>query len=131
MIYRNEESGLRTTLASSESVIVPGKLNIVTVERDNEHFTVRINGKTTLETTDLFPLSSDNATLLGLRSDGKNTVLKSLKVYRLALPEKASPLIAGDILLEKNHYTEAIEQYLTIAGNYKTGPITDAALAKA
>ena len=47
------------------------------------------------------------------------------------MPEKASPLIAGDVLLARKHYTEAVEQYLSIAENYTTGPITDAALAKA
>lgn len=57
--------------------------------------------------------------------------LLSLTVYRLALPEKASPLIAGDVLVETQHFDEAIDKYLTIADNYDKTPLAELALTKA
>lgn len=131
IIYKSQTTGNGSILASSESALIPEKLNTVVIERENERFSIQINGKTTLETIDLFPLSTANHGAVAIRSEGRGSVLKALELQRLALPEKASPLIAGDILRERKHYTEAVEQYLTIADNYSSGPITDAALAKA
>lgn len=130
MIYKNRKKGVGTILVSGDTGIVPEKPNTVIIERDNGRFSVEVNGEKTLETVDLFPLMTENIGAFGIRSDG-NVMLQSLELYRLALPEKTSPLVAGDVLLQRNYYEDAVAQYLLIAENYKTGPITDAALAKA
>ncbi len=130
MIYKNRKKGFGTVLASGNTGIVPGKLNTVVIERDNERFLIQVNDEKPLETTDLFPLATDRIGAFGLRAEGE-VVLQSLELSRLVLPEKASPLIAGDALLQRNHYEDAVEQYMLIAENYDSGPITDAALAKA
>ena len=130
VIYKNKKKGVGAVLASGNTGIVPGKLNTVIIERDNEHFSVRVNEEKPLETTDLFPLATENEGAFGLRSEGEIT-LQSIELSRMVMPEKASPLIAGDVLLQRNYYEDAIEQYMLIAENYSSGPIADAALAKA
>ncbi|MBE6405956.1 MAG: hypothetical protein E7040_08045, partial [Lentisphaerae bacterium] len=131
LIYRNGKQGMGTILVSGNTKIIPDKLNTVVIERANEHFTVKINNEDALEATDLFPLNLAGANSFGLRADGGGVILESMELYRLAMPEKASPLIAGDALMERNYYQDAVEQYMTIAENYEKGPITDTALAKA
>ena len=131
LIYRNEKKGLGTILVSSDTGIVPGELNTIVIERDSEHFSVKVNDEEILEATDLFPLKTGNVGSFGVRADGDGVILQSLDLSRLVLPEKASPLIAADVLLERNYYLDAVEQYMIIADNYESGPIADRALAKA
>ena len=130
IIYRNEKRGSGTVLASSDSKIVPGKLNTVTITREYKDFSIQINNNSIQKASDIFPLPVNNNGAFGISANG-NVLLKSMEIYRIALPEKASPLIAGDVLLQRKYYNDAIEQYMTIAENYKTGPITDEALIKA
>ena len=53
-----------------------------------------------------------------------------MEVFRLALPEKASPVIAGDALVETRHFEDAIDKYLTIADDYLRGPVAEEALPR-
>ena len=131
VIYRNEKKGMGNILVSADSGIVPGILNTVEIERDNEFFRIKVNNALILETTDLFPLKAASYGSFGLRADGDGVILQALAIYRLVPPEKASPLIAADVLMERNYYLDAVEQYMLIAENYEKGPITDIALAKA
>jgi Leucine-rich repeat (LRR) protein len=68
---------------------------------------------------------------IGIRTLASSMNIVSISVYRLALPEKASPLIAGDSLVEGMHFKEAISKYVTIAENYGITQVTEQALAKA
>ncbi|MBQ7403469.1 MAG: protein kinase [Lentisphaeria bacterium] len=120
-----------TSFVSGDSTIIPEKLNTVEIERSDNHFRVSINGEEAFDTIDMFPLTTAKIGSFGIRSDGEGTILHSLELYRQAPAEKASPLIAGDVLLERKHYADAVEQYLIIAESYKQGPITDMAIMKA
>ena len=131
LIYKNEKKGMGNILVSGNTGIKPGILNTVVIERDNEFFSVKVNDELILENTDLFPLKTANTGAFGIRADGDGVILQSLELSRLVLPEKASPLIAGDVLMERNYYQDAVEQYMLIAENYEDGPIADSALAKA
>lgn len=131
LIYRNEKQGMGTILVSGNTRIIPGELNTVVIERENERFSIRINDEEALVATDLFPMNIADSNSFGLRADGDGVILESIELYRLAMPEKASPLVAGDALMERNYYQDAVEQYMTIAENYEKGLISDTALAKA
>lgn len=103
----------------------------VTFQRRDGVLTMFMNGRRLVETVDLFPPIDNRLRRVGLRSQSRGLYLKSIEVSRLALPEKASPLIAGDALMEAGHFDQAIEKYLTIAENYGDSPIAAKALTKA
>ncbi len=130
LIYRNEKSGAPEIVSAAASGIRNGARNRIEIERVNEKLSVTVNGRV-LSAVDLFPLAGREYEQIGLRSFGSASVLCSMEVFRLALPEKASPVIAGDALVETRHFEDAIDKYLTIADDYLRGPVAEEALAKA
>lgn len=125
-----KESASHEIVASTPSSLIPGEINSIVFERDGENIIFSINGKKQLS-TDLFPLKGRDFSRIGIRSIGTGMTIRSIEVFRLALPVKASPVIAGDALLETRHFEDAIDKYLTIADDYIRGPIAEHALAKA
>jgi len=117
-------------IAASPAQLTSGGINTIVFQRDGENILFSINGKKQ-EATDLFPLAGREFSGIGLRAFGSGNILCSIEVYRLALPVKASPVIAGDALLETRYFDDAIDKYLTIADDYIRGPIAEHALAKA
>jgi len=92
---------------------------------------VTVDGDEKVNVTDMFPPIGRAYNKIGLKSKSGKIKIESLSVSRLALPEKASPLIAGDVLVENTHFNEAVEKYMTIAENFETGIVAEKALAKA
>ena len=58
-------------------------------------------------------------------------VIRNVTLYRLAMPEKTTPLIAGDTLAELQLYDTAIKKYLAIAEDYGKSALAEKALLKA
>ena len=130
LIYKNEKGNVPEIISGAASRIENGAVNRIEIERVNEKLSVTVNGHE-LSAVDLFPLTGREYEQIGLRSFGSASVLCSIRVFRLALPEKASPVIAGDALVETRHFEDAIDKYLTIADDYVRGPVAEEALAKA
>jgi hypothetical protein len=52
-----------------------------------------------------------------------------VRAFRFKLPEKASPIVAGDALVESGYLDDAVRKYKTIASDYQTVSHSVAALA--
>ncbi|OGV50321.1 MAG: hypothetical protein A2017_15240 [Lentisphaerae bacterium GWF2_44_16] len=131
IIFKNEGYGEPDIINIIESKLHTGKVQEIVFQREGETLSIIVDGKETLKVVDLFPPIGPNLNRIGIRTFSSSTKVLSVSVSRLALPEKASPLIAGDALAEGMHFDEAISKYLTIAENYGTGQVAEKALTKA
>jgi hypothetical protein len=103
----------------------------IVLRRREGKLSISIDGRESLTVRDLFPPTGAGLDMTGLRTHSSSIWLKSVKIFRLALPERASPLVAGDTLLELRHFNEAIDKYMLIAENYGKNKVAGRALAKA
>ena len=67
----------------------------------------------------------------GFRADLGDGTISSLEVSRLAPPENATALLAGDTLLEEHLYEKAIRRYLQVDDNRPGSQLAEKALQKA
>ena len=107
------------------------KVHTVEFIRRNDRLTLKTDGGAEITAVDLFPFAGRDYASIGIRAFDSSLRIRSLKVSRLTLPLKASPVVAGDSLVETRHFADAIEKYLTIADDYVRGPVAEEALAKA
>ncbi|OGV56053.1 MAG: hypothetical protein A2X49_07600 [Lentisphaerae bacterium GWF2_52_8] len=131
IVCRNEDALGPDVMNATESHFRANQIHTVVFERVDENLSMSVDGLQILRVTDLFPPLGPGLNRIGMRSFSTSMRILSIAVYSLALPEKASPMIAGDALLEANHSEEAVAKYLTIADNYDKLPIGERALAKA
>jgi tetratricopeptide (TPR) repeat protein len=131
MILKNEEPGASDIISAAETMIHPDHEYTLTIQKKGEDLSVYLDGNQSLKVIDLFPPIGLDFNRIGIRTHSPLMWLKSIEVHRLALPEKSSPLIAGDTLAELQHFEESIEKYLTIAENYGTSPVAEQALTRA
>ncbi len=103
----------------------------VVFEHKNNILSMYVNNNKIISTENIFPLNGKNLNNLMITSFSSSIRLKKIQVYRLAIPLKASPLIAGETLNESGYYLDAIEKYFTIAENYKMTHIAKIALISA
>ena len=110
-------------------------------QRQGETVSLQVNGKEVHQDTYLMPLLGEHEEQrghtgyyenVGIRTWGTNVEVLRIYAYRFKLPEKASPTIAGDSLVETGYLTEAIEKYRTIAKDYEnvSSSISTLALTK-
>src|SRR4029077_5717075 len=66
---------------------------------------------------------------IGIRTWGRNVEVLRIRAFRFKLPEKASPIVAGDALVESGYLDDALRKYITIASDYQTVSNSVAALA--
>jgi hypothetical protein len=110
----------------------------LTFQRQGETVLLQLNGKDVHRDTYLLPLLGEHDAQggrsgyyenIGIRTWGTNVEVLSVSAYRFKLPEKASPIVAGDALVESGDLTEAIEKYKTIAKDYQKISSSISALA--
>jgi len=131
IIFKNEDPSAPDILMVIESKFAIGKPHTIAFSRQDDRLSMTIDGVENIQSSDIFPPLGKQLDRVGLRTFSGAMKLQSLSVYRLSLPEKASPLIAGDVLVETQHFEEAIDKYLTIADNYGRSPLAELALTKA
>ena len=107
------------------------KYHTITMIRVGTDISVKVDGETKVNVTDMFPPIGRAFRRVGIKLLSDKIKIASLTVSRLTLPEKASPLIAGDVLVENLHFSEAVDKYLTIAEDFGTTIVAEKALAKA
>jgi serine/threonine protein kinase len=103
----------------------------ITITKVESNIEICVDGEVKINATDIFPPIGKSYNKIGIKLFSNKIMLQDINLYRLSLPEKASPLIAGDALVENFHFEEAVKKYLTIAENYDTTQIAEKALAKA
>ncbi len=131
IILKNESKRSSDIIGTAKTRLTPNSTHILMLERKGDLLSMFVDGHESLRVKDMFPPRGLDLNRIGLRSHSLSSWIKSISVYRLALPEKASPLIAGDTLAELQHFEEAIAKYLTIAENYGASPVAERALTKA
>ncbi|MBV9491324.1 MAG: protein kinase [Verrucomicrobia bacterium] len=97
-------------------------------QRQGDTVSLQVNGKDVHHDTYLLPLvgkrqaqrdRTEDYENIGIRTWGANVEVLQIAAYRFKLPEKASPIVAGDALVEAGDLMDAIERYKTIAKDYE------------
>ncbi len=131
LISRNPLPRLADINTAVDSRCQEDVLHTVVIERQGESLALSVDGQMSVSDEDPLPLTGSGLDGIGLRTYCPDLVLRSLRVERLALPEKASPLIAGDALVQAGSYQEAIGNYLSVARDHPGGSLAELALTKA
>jgi len=131
MISRNvapRVTDINTTVDSAISGTGPQE---VVIEHRGDRLELSVNGKVSTWDEDPLPLTGHDLDRIGMRTYANDARLLSLTVERLALPENASPLIAGDALVQAGDFSDAVGSYLSTARDHPGGSIAELALTKA
>lgn len=131
LISKNIYSQPSSSTNNTSSSFKINKIHELILERKKEKISLTVDGDPSISIVDYFPPSGKEMTKIGLRSFSPSTIIKSIAVYRWALPEKTSPIVAGDTLAEFQYFDAAISKYLTIAENQQDPKIAAEALLKA
>ncbi|OGV39097.1 MAG: hypothetical protein A2020_13455 [Lentisphaerae bacterium GWF2_45_14] len=131
VISKSDDGQSTETLTTVETGLIPDVEHEIIFQKKGEELSISIDGRESIKIYDLFPPLGRDLDKVGLRSFSNSTWIKSIDVYRLSIPEKASPLIAGDTLVELQLFKEAIDKYTTTAENYGTSIAAEKALTKA
>ena len=118
-------------LGAAESSFRHLSVSSITAERLEDTLTLRVGDKEHIRAVDYFPLTGKKQAGITIRASSGNMMIRKITLYRLAQPEKTTPLIAGDTLVELQLYDTAIEKYLAIAEDYGKSELAEKALLKA
>ena len=118
-------------LGAAESSMTSLSVTAITAERLEDTLTLRVGEKEHIRAVDYFPLTGKKQSGIAIRASSGNMLIRKIALYRLAQPEKTTPLIAGDTLVELQLYDTAIEKYLSIAEDYGKSELAEKALLKA
>ncbi|MBD3244282.1 MAG: protein kinase, partial [Chitinivibrionales bacterium] len=108
----------------------PGITYRLAFQRVGEELSLLVDGEEVFTVTEPLPLTGDGLDRVALRSWAKVEVLE-VAVWRLGAPEKASPLIAGDVLVEMGHAADAVRVYRRLAVDHRGTDIAEKALVRA
>ena len=131
IISKSDDGQSTENLTTVETSLRPDMEHEIIFQKKGEELSISVDGRESIKIYDLFPPLGHDLDKVGFRSFSNSTWIKSIIVYRLSIPEKASPLIAGDALAELQLFKEAIEKYMTTAENYGTAIAAEKALTKA
>jgi hypothetical protein len=137
-IARNDdvcETDFNSLLASS----LTGKRSCsLTFMREDDKVSLLVDGKEVHHETYLVPLFGKRVRKselgeyfehIGIRTSGTKVKVSKVCAYRKKLAEKASPIVAGDALVEAGVLKDAVDKYKTLAKDYKKVSQSISALA--
>jgi serine/threonine protein kinase/class 3 adenylate cyclase len=102
---------------------------VLTFQRQGDTVSLLVNGQEAHHEVYLMPLIGEhdphadrdaNYDSIGIRTWGRNVEVLRVRAYRFKLPEKASPIVAGDALVESGYLDDAVRKYKTIASDYQS-----------
>ena len=102
----------------------------VTIEHENGYISLSVDRKNVIKVPS-FCLSGNGAVMVAFRADMPGSRIRNLEISRLAPPENATALLAGDTLLEERLYEQAIRRYLQVDDNRPGSKLAEKALQKA
>ena len=102
----------------------------VTIEHENGYISLIVDRKNILKVPS-FRLLGNGALLVAFRGDMPHSKIRNLEIARLAPPENATALLAGDTLLEERLYEQAVRRYLQVDDNRPGSKLAETALQKA
>lgn len=127
----NKTPGMARTTDPVPSRFDRGKEVEVTLQRVDETVTLFVNGRKQAAEHDNQPFWGPDFSRIGFHGYAREAYLRSIAVYRMSLPRKPSPLIAGDALASAGHGEDAIATYLSIARDNHSSPLGRKALVRA
>lgn len=102
----------------------------VSLTHENGHLSLNIDHKNILKVPS-FRLLGSGALYVAFQADMPDSRIRNLVIARLAPPENATALLAGDTLLEEQLYEQAIRRYLQVDDNRPGSKLAETALQKA
>jgi len=117
-------------LASAPLANLREKEISVTIEHENGYISLLVDRKNILKVPS-FRLMGNGALLVAFRGEMPHARIRNLEISRLAPPENATALLAGDTLLEERMYEQAIRRYLLVDDNRPGSKLAETALQKA
>ena len=94
-------------------VFIHEKLHII-MRKEGSEITVEVNGKPFLSYQDFMPLSSPENGFCGIIGENVRLKLDHMEVFSLGMPQKTSPVIIGQKLMELGEYEKALAIYKEI-----------------
>jgi serine/threonine protein kinase len=131
LISKNTNPQPSSNTNNTSSTFKINTIHELILEKKREKISLTVDGIPSISIVDYFPPTGKEMTRIGMRSFSPSTIIKSIAVYRWALPEKTPPTVAGDTLAEFQYFDAAIKKYLTIAENQQEPEIAAKALLKA
>ncbi|MEZ0296675.1 MAG: protein kinase, partial [Candidatus Methylacidiphilales bacterium] len=144
LISRNDEQQPPDLLFNSLQKVQPDTTYTLIVERRDDTVRLFVNDKETVMLKDVTPLLGLDFERIGFRSRSRwKARVKNIHAYRLTLPKKSSPLIAGDALMDaafRKSWDEstrmrliydAIQAYRNIAQDYVGEDVSEEAILRA
>jgi serine/threonine protein kinase/Leucine-rich repeat (LRR) protein len=126
----NKTAGVARTVNPVPSLFDRTRDVVVVFQREGERVTLLVNGRRQTEERDISPFSGPDFSRIGFRTYATSVHVRSIDVYRMSLPQKASPLIAGEALASGGHTREAVRTYLSIADDYPGTALAERALLR-
>ena len=102
----------------------------IAAEHDGSSLILLVDKKEVLRTTS-YLLSGTGQVRVAVRAGNPAMRIQNVEVFRLAPPENATALMAGDTLLEEQLYEKAIRRYLLVDDTHPGSRLAEIALQKA
>jgi Leucine-rich repeat (LRR) protein len=128
-ISQNRKAGAPTT---DSAIWIPFKLHRryrLTFVVENGEAALLVDGVDRLRLRSLLPLGDHSYRKVGIRI-WTDVIVHRLTVRRQQLPQKPSPLLAGDALVAAGHYRDAVQRYQEVASDFPRSKIAELALAR-
>lgn len=108
----------------------PGRTYRLWFQRVGEELSLYVDRKRVFTATEPLPLPGEDLVWVGVRS-WATVIIQSVTVWRMGAPEKTSPLIAGDLLVERGQLDNAAALYLRVAQDHAGRALEEQAMARA
>lgn len=131
MLGRMPEPGFfRSSITSTRGLRSQAVQTLMITRRDGR-IEVEADGERLLDYDDPLPAPAGAHRGIGIRAWQATTRLRSVRVHRLTVPPRPSPLLAGDSLLSNGHHHDAATAYLSLADAQADPSVAQLALVRA
>lgn len=127
----NESPGMARMTHTAASHVQSGRGVLLQFQRVGSAAELIIDGRRQIRVEDPTPLWGAPFERIGFRSYARGVTVQSIEVYRMSLPQHATPLVVGDALLAQGFHGDAIDSYLGVAADFASSPLAEQAIVSA
>ncbi|MBD3242719.1 MAG: protein kinase, partial [Chitinivibrionales bacterium] len=99
-------------------------------QRVGEELSLFVDGRRVFHAVEPLPLAGEGLEWVGVRC-WADLIVESFTVWRMGAPRKTSPVIAGDIQVQRGKHRDAAEVYLRVAQDHPGTSLEEQALSRA
>ncbi|MCY3022375.1 MAG: hypothetical protein NTW87_25625 [Planctomycetota bacterium] len=114
-VSRNSAALSADHSSGAPSAVVGRQVHVAAFQREGGKLSLSVDGNEVSHQADLLPITGSGLDRVGIRCWASEAELLSVRVYRRALARKASPVVAGDALVEGGLLDEAKTRLQTSA----------------